>query len=73
MYDNYKNVKDLSTEVMQLHERFEKAQEKIKSFNERENLFKLPITEYDELIKLQKSFQPYHKLWDLAMEFDLDK
>lgn len=51
----------------------DKAQEKVKSFNEREALFKQPITDYEDLIGLLRDFEPYHKLWDIAMEFDLDK
>ena len=39
-FDNYKNVKEFATEVMHLNDKFEKALEKIKSFNEREVLFK---------------------------------
>ena len=45
-FDNYRQVKDYSTEAMQLRERLELANEKTKSFNEREALFKLPLTEY---------------------------
>jgi dynein heavy chain len=45
----------------------------VKSFNDRENLFKQPLSDYDDLAKVLTTFEPYHKLWDLAMEFDLDK
>lgn len=36
-------------------------------------LFKQPITDYEDLIGLLRDFEPYKKLWELAMEFDLDK
>ena len=39
-YDNYKSVKDNASDVMGLRDRLDKAQEKVKSFNDRENLFK---------------------------------
>jgi dynein heavy chain len=38
--DNYKMVKENATEVLHINDRLEKAQEKVKSFNEREVLFK---------------------------------
>jgi dynein heavy chain len=58
---------------MGLRDRLDKAQEKVKSFNDRENLFKQPLSDYEELTKVLQTFEPYHKLWDIAMEFDLDK
>lgn len=72
-FDNYKMVKDHATDVLQLNDKLDKAQEKVKSFNEREALFKQPITDYEDLIGLLRDFEPYHKLWDIAMELDLDK
>ena len=39
-FDNYAKVKDHAVEVLSLSERFDKSQEKVKSFNEREALFK---------------------------------
>ena len=73
MFDNYRNVKEFATEVMHLNDRFEKSLEKIKSFNEREVVFKQSLSEYDDLNQLLKDFEPYHKLWELAMEFEIDK
>ena len=31
------------------------------------------MSEYDELNKIIQTFEPYHKLWDIGMEFELDK
>lgn len=56
-----------------MNDRLEKAQEKVKSFNEREALFKQPLSDYEDLLVLLKDFEPYHKLWDIAMELDIDK
>jgi dynein heavy chain, axonemal len=72
-FDSYKHVNKNATDALALKERFEKAVEKVRSFNERESLFKLPISDNDELTKLMNLFEPYHKLWDLCMEFDLNK
>ena len=72
-FDSYKSVKDNASDVMGLRDRLDKAQEKVKSFNDRENLFKQPLSDYEDLTKILQTFEPYHKLWDIAMEFDLDK
>ena len=58
---------------MQLNDRFEKGLDKVKSFNDRELLFKQPISEYDELNNLIREFDPFRKLWEIAMDFELDK
>jgi dihydroxyacetone kinase-like predicted kinase len=39
-FDNYSKVKVHADEVMSLVDRFDKGQERVKSFNEREVLFK---------------------------------
>ena len=57
--DNYKNVKKNANDAGQLTERIEKALEKVKSFNTRETLFKQQLSEYEELAKLIKNFEPY--------------
>ena len=72
-FDSYKFVKEQATETMKLSERFEKGFETIASFNERENLFKMPISEYEDLTVMHKSFLPFKRLWEVAMDYDLDK
>jgi dynein heavy chain len=42
-------VKEHATEVLQLNDQLAKATDKIKSFNEREALFKQPVTDYEEI------------------------
>jgi hypothetical protein len=49
------------------------ALEEVKSFNEREHLFKLTITSYDEFNSIIKEFKPYNMLWSLASDFDMEK
>jgi hypothetical protein len=36
-------------------------------------LFKQPISEYHDLNELNSDFEPFNKLWELAIDFDLDK
>lgn len=45
----------------------------MKSFNARESLFKLPLTDYEKLEDLIKKFDPFNKLWELVFEFDGEK
>ena len=49
--------------VDQLSEKLENAKEKAKAFNRKEQLFKLPLTEYADLEMTMISFEPYSKLW----------
>ena len=69
-FNVYKNVARNTQEVHVLKEKLGNAQEQVRSFNERENLFKLPISEYESLTDLIQRFDPYNKMWDLCFEFD---
>ena len=59
LFDNYRNVKKNANDSGQLTERIDKALAKVKSFNEREVLFKQLVTEYEDLHKFIKTFEPY--------------
>jgi dynein heavy chain len=73
MFDNYKMVKENSAVVISLRDRIERAQECVRSFNHREGLFRLNSSEWDEFQRICETFEPYHKLWELCMEFELDR
>jgi len=45
----------------------------VKSFNDRENIFKQPLSDYHDLNELSSNFEPFYKLWDFCIEYDLDK
>ena len=45
----------------------------MKSFNDRELIFKQPLSEYHDLNELNNNFDPFYKLWDFSIEYDLDK
>lgn len=72
-FNNYKNLKDTSTEITSFKDNLENACKKVEGFNRSERLFKQPITEYEELELLKKDFEPFNRLWDMALEFDYDK
>ena len=56
-----------------MKESIEVSNEQIASFNEREALFRQPMTYYSEITELATDFQPYMKIWELALQFDQDK
>ncbi|CAD8161959.1 unnamed protein product [Paramecium pentaurelia] len=72
-YEDYSQVKTYAQNVMGLKEKINNYQDKVRSFNDRENLFKQPLSDYDDLIKIKQDFEPFYKIWDLAIEFDIDK
>ena len=72
-FNDYKKIKECVISVSQLNEQLGDLAEQVKSFNERESLFKLPISKYSELTQLNKDFQPYLRLWNLANEFEMEK
>jgi dynein heavy chain len=66
-FDSYASVSKYGSFVVSLNEKIEKAKEKIKSFNERESLFKEDVSEYESLETLQTRFEPYSKMWMIAI------
>ena len=69
-FNDYKTLSNSSREVSSLRDSLLKAQEKVKLFNHKEEIFKQPPTQYEQLADLMKQFEPYNKMWDLAFEFD---
>ena len=39
------------------------------SFNKREELFNIPVTDYSELDLIRQDFEPYAALWNMAFVF----
>ena len=46
---------------------------KARKFNERENLFEMPMTDYEKLKTMQKEFVPYSHLWSTVHGWELGK
>lgn len=72
-FNKYSNLKENSTDINTFKDNLENACKKVEGFNRSERLFKQPITEYEELELLKKDFEPYNKLWEIAMEFNYEK
>lgn len=71
-YNDFDKIKESAEKINQLKEKIENAQNKVKSFNEREQLFKMDVSEYNDLTQLVSSFEPFWKLWDLAQDFEFE-
>lgn len=72
-FNNYVNVKEYAIQTNHLKEKIDKAYNQLKSFNEREAIFKQPISEYHDLNELNTNFEPFYKIWEYCIEYDIDK
>ena len=52
-----------------MQDKLEKADQLVASFNERESLFEMDVTEYVELEEIKAEFEPIAKLWSIASLF----
>ena len=69
----YSDVQENTMLTNSLKEIIDNLQSTLKSFNEREVIFKQPISEYVTLNDLEAKFEPFYKIWDYCSEFDIDK
>jgi dynein heavy chain len=64
-----KEVISIAESVKEVEIKLIAAQNKVKLFNSREALFEQDITDYEELNKILKNFEPYSNLWQTAKEW----
>eukprot|EP00792_Barthelona_sp_PAP020_P009040 TRINITY_DN3265_c0_g4_i2.p1 TRINITY_DN3265_c0_g4~~TRINITY_DN3265_c0_g4_i2.p1 ORF type:complete len:4140 (+),score=1212.96 TRINITY_DN3265_c0_g4_i2:30-12449(+) len=62
-------VEENAVEVKKIQHELKTSQQKVKEFNSREALFKLPQTEYLELPNLIQAFEPFADLWLTARDW----
>lgn len=62
-------VNTIAATVRDVESRLIAAQAKVKLFNARETLFENDITDYEELNRLQRNFEPYLNLWQTTKEW----
>ncbi|KAM3134228.1 hypothetical protein pb186bvf_013648 [Paramecium bursaria] len=72
-FDDYNKVPDCAKDAYSLKDRLDNAQNKVLSFNERELLFRQPVSNYEDLNILNEEFSNYYRLWTLAAEFEDEK
>ena len=63
------DVVNIAAKVKEVEEKIIVAQGKVKLFNSRETLFEKDITEYEDMNRVAKSFEPYSNLWQTAKEW----
>lgn len=63
------DVVNIAARVKEVENRIINAQSKVKVFNSRETLFEQDITDYEELNRIQRNFEPYLNLWQTAKEW----
>ena len=59
-------VKEVSEQVLKLQGELKEADQKKLLFNKREAILGTPMTDYSQLGKIQKAFEPYANLWTTA-------
>lgn len=68
---NVEKTSQVSYAYADLGEKIQKAMDTAALINKRERLLKWKVTEYVELEKLQKQFQPYNRAWQLSNDFQM--
>ncbi|XP_076467072.1 dynein axonemal heavy chain 1-like isoform X2 [Babylonia areolata] len=54
---------EIANEMRRVNKQLKEAQGLAVTYNNRERLFGMPVTNYDKLAKLVKDFEPYRNLW----------
>jgi hypothetical protein len=63
-------VEETSAEVKRIQKRLIDAEGLAKKFNSREILFGVPQTDYSDVARTAKAFEPYAALWNTMNDFD---
>ena len=72
LFGDLAQVADASDEATAIGDAMAEAEAKATLFNDREDLFNSEVTEYEQLSRVKKNFEPYKNLWVTAAEW-LDK
>jgi dynein heavy chain len=70
--ENFTDISDIafiSDRIHALDAKLQAAAEKSKLFNSREALFQQDVTDYEDIGRIQKMFEPYFFLWTTAQEW----
>lgn len=63
---DFNKVHETAIEIRKIWKRMKEGQEQGQLLNQRQKLFLMPVTPYDNLNKLVKEFEPYRNLWITA-------
>jgi dynein heavy chain len=68
-FTDLNDVANIAARVKEMEGKLAVAQSKARLFNSRESLFELDATDYEDLNRIQKSFEPYANLWSTAKDW----
>jgi dynein heavy chain, axonemal len=67
-YSNVDNAEEYSDSVVILNTKLAEASDTAALINSREELFGFPVTQFEDIKRLQKDFEPFASLWTMAAE-----
>ena len=62
-------MEEYASQVEALQAKLDKVQQAVDTFNERDAIFEVELTSYDEFEALKKDFEPHYQLWSTASDF----
>ncbi|XP_074644244.1 dynein axonemal heavy chain 1-like [Tubulanus polymorphus] len=62
-YTDINKAHEVANEIRRVHRQLKEAQQLAATYNNRERLFGMPVTNYDKLTRLVKDFEPFRNLW----------
>ncbi|XP_036367019.1 dynein heavy chain 1, axonemal-like isoform X1 [Octopus sinensis] len=68
-YTDVNKAHEIANEARRISKQMKDAQQLAQVYNNRERLFKLPITQYDKLHLMVKEFEPFRSLWVTASDW----
>ncbi|KAF4107339.1 dynein axonemal heavy chain 1 isoform X1 [Onychostoma macrolepis] len=68
-YTNLGRAHEVANEVRRVSKQLKECQEMAQLYNNRERLFGTPVSNYTELQKLNKEFQPFYDLWKTTSDW----
>eukprot|EP00820_Chromera_velia_P013184 Cvel_23772.t1-p1 / transcript=Cvel_23772.t1 / gene=Cvel_23772 / organism=Chromera_velia_CCMP2878 / gene_product=Dynein heavy chain 7, axonemal, putative / transcript_product=Dynein heavy chain 7, axonemal, putative / location=Cvel_scaffold2493:30-23749(-) / protein_length=3778 / sequence_SO=supercontig / SO=protein_coding / is_pseudo=false len=69
---SWDEAKRLHGPLLKYQSDIEKAKEKVLSFQQRERLFNVDVTDFSHLDEMVEEYKPYNKLWMTAAEFGVN-
>jgi dynein heavy chain len=68
-YVDLNDVVNIAAKVKEMEGKLAIAQSKARLFNSRESLFEMDVTDYEDLARINKAFEPYANLWTTARDW----
>ncbi|KAL0978572.1 hypothetical protein UPYG_G00172390 [Umbra pygmaea] len=69
VYTDVSRAHEVANEVRRVAKHLKESQTMAQTYNNRERLFGIPVTNYERLLKLIKDFQPFRDLWTTTSDW----